>query len=360
MRIAFPFILVFAFPLAIVQAEGIEEIRIADVEETLTLRANGTADLAYRGRWNWGLIEERVGCFHARFDTREFRRLADLVRKAHFDTMKGFYLPYSMSIVRTTVVIDGKAKTVERHDRGVLTDPEPPSQLWTLEMAVRGLASQIQWEPIPSGVRVVLGEKSGMRGVMVRELGTDYGVASVRTEKSVVEIPLAPGNYMVEMSDVHDGRWEDSWQWWASIPPDKYVAVAAHLPAANSGRETPPRRELIITTANRWWLYCSSDGPGTLGHGPEISDTAEFKAGTIDVAAVDRELAKVTTKEPLMGYRFRITSRENGGQPGLAETRDSKIVLAVFAKAARKESSLRRGPGFDRLWAEHPPALRDN
>ena len=41
---------------------------------------NGTATHSYRGRWNWGLSDERVGLFRAKLDTRDFRRLVALVR----------------------------------------------------------------------------------------------------------------------------------------------------------------------------------------------------------------------------------------------------------------------------------------
>ena len=273
--------------------------------------------------------------------------------------MKDFYLPYSTWIVRTTVVSDGKTKTVERNDRGLLFDPEPPSELWTLEMAVRGLATQLKWEPIPSGVRVLLtAEEKGTREVMVRELGTNWAIAAVRTTKQEIEIPVAPGNYLVEVSEIRDGMWEDLWKWHASVPPDKYVTVVANSPSGNDRRETRPRQELILATSNGWWLHCAADGSGIVGHGPADSDAAEFRAGTIDVATVRQELAKVTSDTPPMGYRFEVMYRDNGGQPSAVHTKDSKIVLGVFEKAARKESTSRRGAGFDRLWAEHPPALK--
>ena len=80
-------------PPAVASAAEIEEIRVADMNETIVMYANGSATHAYRGRWNWGLCDERVGLFRAKLDPREFRHFATLVTADRFDTMKDFYLP---------------------------------------------------------------------------------------------------------------------------------------------------------------------------------------------------------------------------------------------------------------------------
>ncbi len=213
--------------LAPVPSAVVSEVRVADLDETVILRADGTAEYAYRGRWNWDVPDERVGVYRAKLDPREFRRLAALPGVVHFGEMKDFYLPYSTSIVRTTVVRDGKAKTLERNDRPVATDPEPPADLWTLELAARGLAARLKWEPIASGVRVRAGgEGKGVRWVMVRETGTNFPVASVRTEKAEVQVPLRPGSYRVEVSVLRRGKWEDVWSRDAAVKSDAYTPVA--------------------------------------------------------------------------------------------------------------------------------------
>jgi len=347
-------LLVILLPLASARAEGIEELRVVDRHETITLRADGTATHSYRGRLTWSLSDERVGLFHAKFDPCEFRRLAALPGVVRFGGMNDFYLPYSTWIVRTTVVRDGKAKTVERHDRGLASDPEPPADLWILEMAVRGLASQLKWEPVPSGIRVSLeGRAQGVREVLVREASTNSLVAAVRTAKGEIEVPVAPADYQVEVSEIRGVRREELWKRRVSVKSDKYAPVNA--PRGAMEVQAPPLEALSIDTPNFWWLHCAPDGSGTMGYG--AGDATGFKAGTIDFAAAVRELRRVTTKEPPMGLRFVVLFREKGGQSGNVYTNDTKLVLGLFEKAARKEMSNGRTEGFDQLYKDQPPAL---
>jgi hypothetical protein len=341
-------------------AAGIEEIRIADMNETVVLRADGSAKRAYRGQWNWGIMDERVGQFHAAMDPCNFERLASLPAAAGFNDLRDFDLPYSTRIVRTTIVRDGKSKTVERDERGLKSDPRTPIDIWNLEMAVRGVASQLKWEPISSGVRVrvaLVGDVKGPREVAVRELGTNLVVAAVRTDKSEVEIPVDDGNFMVEVEELRNGRFDDLWRWVANVPVDKYVPVAAQAPRDSNNR-TPPAEEIVIQTPNGWWLYAAADGSGTLGHGPSVNDTTNFKAGTIDLKAVMRELVKPSTDDLTRGYRFMVTTRENGGTPHAAYSKDSELILGLFEKAAQLGALTRQGVGFAKLWKEHPPVLK--
>jgi hypothetical protein len=213
--------------LPFARAGDIESIRIDDYDEHITLRADGTAEYEFRGHNNWHIVDERTGIFRGKLDPREFKRLALLPGAEHFMDMKDFYLPYSTHIVRTTVVRDGKSKRLERHDRGVLRDPEPPRDLWDLEMAVRGLATRVRWEALPSGVRVrIAGLGEGLRWVMVRELSTNLVVAFVETMKDEVEFPVRPGKYRIEVSLQRDNKVFDAWKRTVEVKADAYTPVS--------------------------------------------------------------------------------------------------------------------------------------
>jgi hypothetical protein len=219
-------VLLFA-PLSFVRAGDIEEIRVNNVDEQITLRANGTAEYAFRGHTNWHVRDERTGIFHGKLDPREFKRLASLPGAEHFMEMKDHYLPYSYWIVRTTVVRDGKSKTLERHDRGVLNDPEPPRDLWDLEMAVRGLATRVRWENLPNGVRVrIAGVGEGLRWVMVREEKSDNPVTFVETMKDEVEFSMMPGKYKIEVSLQRGDQVFDAWKKDVVVKSGEYTLVA--------------------------------------------------------------------------------------------------------------------------------------
>ncbi len=336
-------------PLASVQAGEIEEIRLMDLDETIILRANGSAAYSFRGHAKPSLTEERVGQFRAQIEPRDFRRLTILPGAIRFAELQSFTLPFSGSIVRTTIVRDGKAKTLERHEGDAPPDPEPSADLWTLEMAVRGLAARIDWEPLPAGVRVSLEEAAdGVREVMLREAGTDSPVASVRTTRREIEIPVAPGNYLVEVSELRGNERKDLWTHGVSVEPDKYAHVAADNPL----------QELMIQTPNHWLMRCRPDGSGILGYGALASDSASFKVGTIDFAAVVKELGRVATKEPPAGLRFVVMRREDKqAQPANVYTNDSKFILGLFERATKKEATERRGEGFDDVLKAHPPGL---
>lgn len=347
-----------ALSVASSRAGGIEEIRVADVHETIVLRSNGTGSYSYRGQWNWNLTDERVGEFRASFDEEDFRRLSELPAAAKWDEMKDFYIPYSTSIARTTIVRDGRSKTVELDQRGSQSDPQTPIDLWTLEMAVRGVASRLKWEPISSGVRVsVSGQPRGVREIAVCELGSSYSVAVLRTKKSEVEIPVSPGNYLVVVKELRDGRWEDLWEWWVEVPGDKYVAIAGEAKTSQQPG-VAPTQELLLQTPNGWWLRCRSDGSGSLGHGVPADEAADFKPGTIDLAAALQELDKPSTDDLTKGYRFTVTTRNNGGLPKSRYSKDEGLVLGLFQKAAQPQALSRQGRRFAPTWKDHPPVLK--
>src|SRR5262245_32090911 len=149
-------------PLA-VHAAGIEEIRVSDGDESIILRADGTAERAYRGRFNDGVRDERVGIFHAKLEARDFRQLAAMPGATGWDELKDTYVPFPVHIVSMTLVRDGRTNSIQRQERRTPSDGEPPIELWRLEMVTRGIATQLRWEPIASGVRVQLGDQRELR-----------------------------------------------------------------------------------------------------------------------------------------------------------------------------------------------------
>jgi hypothetical protein len=212
----------------VARAAGVEEIWVSDSDHGIVLRADGTAEYSYRGRWDQVRTDERVGAFRARFDPREFRRLAALPGATGFEDLKDFRVAFPTRIVHVTVVRDGRRRSLEWQDRRLASDPEPPAALWGLEMAARGLAAGLEWEPIPSGVRVRLGgESKEVREVMVREAESRYPVAGVRTHKGEVEVPVRPGVYLVEVSTLRGDRWTDAKKTTVTVEAGKYAPVAA-------------------------------------------------------------------------------------------------------------------------------------
>jgi hypothetical protein len=363
-RVAMRALLLIAIlvPTAPAQAERIELIRVEDGALSVTLRANGSADYSYRGNGNGTGYEDRVGLFHAKLDPREFGLLTAMPAAARFDELEGFYLPYSTHIVRTTIIRDGKTKTLERHDRGLRTDPVPPVDLWSFEMAVRGLATQLQWEPASSGIRVSMAEKgNGIREIMVREAGTNFGVAVVRPVHTEVDIPIAPGNYVVIIADLQENHWETRATFFAHVAVDNYQSLRAEKQRDGDGAKKARPDELIIQTPNGWWLHCVADGSGSLGRGPSLDASCRFKAGTIDFSAAVADLERVTKGQPAIGRRFfGQFCWKDGSPPEELNTKDVEVVGDLFAKAAKKERSEVRGDQFDALWREHSPSLEDH
>lgn len=328
-------------------AGDVEEIRVSGIDRVICLRADGTAHLSYRGQTNWFVDDERVGEFNAILSSRTFQRLAAMPGAVGFENLAGHYLPYSTSITRTTVIWDGKERTLERHDRGIDTDPEAPKELWALEMAVRGIALELKWEPIASGLIVNLGPDKKSRLVMVREVGSNYVVAAIRSSKDQVQIPVAPANYIVEVTTIIDERSVDLWHVPCAIAGDSYLSIS----------EEDSYDTLTICTPNGWWLRVEDDGSGTIGHGPTFRESADFKRGTIHISKVMHDLGKLQKNDEMLGYRFQVYRRTKGDRPDPYYTKDSDTILPLFTKAASQNQTTRRGEEFDHFWTSQPPKL---
>jgi|GEM_PF-5307425 len=340
-----------AFLLALIPwsvfAADIEEIRVSDMDQVICLRADGTAQLSFRGHPNWFEEDERVGKYTAVLDRRTFQRLEAMPGAAGFDDLKTHYLPYSSMIICTTVVRAGKERTLARHDRAIASDPEPPKDLWALEMAVRGIASELKWEPIETGLIVNFGPAKESRHITVREAGSNYVIASLRSSKEQVRIPVSPANYFVEVSTVIDNRHVDRWHVGCLIPDDSYLLIG----------EGDSYDTMMIRTPNGWWMRVDDDGSGTIGFGPSVRNTVDFKRGTVHIAKVIHDLGNLANNDEMLGYRFLVSRRTKGDRPAPYYSNDSATILPVFAKAADPKQATRRGDGFDRNWTSHPPKL---
>jgi hypothetical protein len=221
---------VFVLPLlaAPAFADGVEEIMTSDGDAEIRLRADGTAEKHYRGRWDRVRLDEPVGHFTAKLEAREFRRLAALPGADKVGEFRARMPAFPARIVRMAVVRGGTEKKAEWGEPISDRDPEPPTELWTLDAAVAGLAARLDWRPVPSGVNVTFGGPgANVREVCVREARSGAPVAVVRTRHAWADLPVRPGAYTVEVSELAGDRWTDARKWDVTIEKDKYLAVEA-------------------------------------------------------------------------------------------------------------------------------------
>jgi hypothetical protein len=124
-------------------------------------------------------------------------------------------------------------------------------------------------------------------------------------------------------------------------------------------RKEPKVTELSIQAPNGWWLCCFPDGSGSVGYGSLPIDSTEFKAGTIDFPGAVKQLRRVTEKDGKLGGHFAVGFHEEGSTSTISVyTKDEKLVLGLYEKAAEKKASKFRGARFDELWKERPPSLK--
>lgn len=207
-------------------AAKIEEIEVSNLDQTITLRADGTGELRSRGRPNQSDFDERVGFFTGKFDPKLFQRIALILRDVKIDELKEHRLAFPTNIIGITIKHDGKTKTLEIHDRRVATDPEPPDRLWNLVMVVKGFATTVEWEPIKTGIRVHF--KSGgpiERFIVVREVDGNFPVVLIRSTKEMVDFPIKPGKYSVEYQVSLGGTTSDAVKTPATVEEGKFHDV---------------------------------------------------------------------------------------------------------------------------------------
>jgi hypothetical protein len=184
----------------------IEQFQVSDLDETITLRSDGTAEYRYRGRPNDFVPDERVGYFTAKFEVKKFHRIAALLTGVDIENLKDHRVAFPESISRLSIIHGGVTKILEIHDRRVASDPEPPDRLWALIMVIRGLRTTLHWEPIKSGVQLRFkGVSEKDRLIVVREPVSHFPIVLVRSSKQVVQIPIPPGVYSVEYEAETEG-----------------------------------------------------------------------------------------------------------------------------------------------------------
>jgi hypothetical protein len=204
----------------------IEEIQVSDLDETITLRADGTAEYRFRGRSHQFVRDERVGFFTANFPVRKFHRIAALLADVDIDGLKDHRLPFPESISHLNIVRGGSTKHLEIHDRRVAADPEPPDRLWTLIMVVRGFGTTLHWEPIKSGLKVRFkGPSDKDRFIVVREPVSHIPIVAVHSKKELIEFPIKPGVYSVEYQVQVNGTWSDALKTPATVEENEMVEV---------------------------------------------------------------------------------------------------------------------------------------
>lgn len=213
-------------PLLVAQPADVREVRVGDGNGAIVLKADGTAERSYRGLWDKVRLDEPVGVYRAKLPPREFGRVAALPGVTGFDGFKDGRVAFPSRIAHFTLVRGTGRKTLEWHSPRSERDAEQPDELWTLDAVVRGVASRLDWEPIPGGVRVrFAGPSEVVREVMVREEGTNYPVAGLRSHRAEVLIPCRPGRYSVEMSTLVGGHWTERVKTPVVVEADRSVEV---------------------------------------------------------------------------------------------------------------------------------------
>ena len=106
--------------------------------DTITLHPDGTAD--YFGKMNVA----RIGHFKGRFNKDDFARLSKLLTDRKFFDFHASYWPgvTDQPGVATTVKRGDKIKRVDDNGRS------GPIELWALEMAIAGVAKDINWKKV--------------------------------------------------------------------------------------------------------------------------------------------------------------------------------------------------------------------
>lgn len=204
----------------------IEEIQVSNLDETFTLRADGTAEYRNRGRPNRFISDERVGYFTAKLEPRKFHRIAALLAGIDIDGLKDHRLDFPTNISHITIVHEGRSKVIEIHDRRVDKDPEPPDRLWTLMMVVKGFATTLNWEPVKSGVKVRFkGPSDKDRFIVIREPVSRVPIVAVHSKKELMEFPIKPGVYSVEYQVQANGTWSDALKTPATVKENELVEV---------------------------------------------------------------------------------------------------------------------------------------
>lgn len=100
----------------------------------LILRQDGSA--VYKGEHG----VERLGQYQGKIDRDQFDRLARLIHAQGFFQKDDYYAePVDAPTIVTSVVLGGKQKSIVKYEFSC------PIELWAIDMAIEGVATQIKW-----------------------------------------------------------------------------------------------------------------------------------------------------------------------------------------------------------------------
>jgi hypothetical protein len=154
--------------------------------DKVLLRADGTA--LYTGKEQ----AERTGHFTGSFRKEEFGTLAQWLASQGFFEMKMRYgdphIEAPSQVIR--IVRKGREKFVMNNERG------RSETLWIMHRVIQGVAAEIRWQPMQSGIRGVTRPKA----TILIHPSNDKLAFRIRADGSgAFEVPLVPGTYTVEV-----------------------------------------------------------------------------------------------------------------------------------------------------------------
>ena len=202
--------------------------------DEVVLSADGTAK--YTGKMN----RARTGQYKGTFWKGEFERLAQWFESQGFFKMKDKYgspnIDLSDHII--SIVRDGQRKTIVNHSI------QSSLVLWGMEAAIRGIASDIAWQPEPSGIRGIAtwrpktsSEFPGLPAfralsnqiVIVRPDGDKQEFMLRTDENGKFEIALRPGTYNVEIPNFGRNSQTVNPKQTVVVQPDKFSDVTIKI-----------------------------------------------------------------------------------------------------------------------------------
>lgn len=205
--------------------------------DKVTLHADGTA--TYHGE----RFVEQLGQYKGAFYSHDFERLVELIKAQQFFALKDRYAVPATDLpsIIISVTRNGKSKTVTDYGG------DGPLSLWTVQAAIRGVASDIKWQKgvtkQTSGIRGVAMQSPVMGGpewedqpnkkplpgaiITLQSAGGGAEITRiVADENGKFEIPLAPGKYLiVALAPNPKSRYPRGSQQPVTVEADKYTDV---------------------------------------------------------------------------------------------------------------------------------------
>jgi len=193
---------------------AVTEIRIArrgcrgacPIDEVV-LRSGGTAQ--YVGLAN----VEKIGTFIGKIQPRVFAKLVELVQpQEFFDVQQNFVAQRDAPSIVMTVVRSGASQSV------IDSGDKAPLQIWSTEMAIFGVASQIQWK------KIEMKGKSGVWG--------NVSMSPIHPVERIGQKNSAPKANAVLIAQTQDGKeaarttTDKDGNFSLTLPPGDYIMVS--------------------------------------------------------------------------------------------------------------------------------------